>query len=471
MVEKSKPNSNLIVKLIAWIIDRLERTIFLGIKITLPRKFLSPLGFLGMLTFVVFVILGVTGAVLMLYYEPTTANAFDGVKNIQENVPYGFLIRNIHYHGSNAMVFLAVAHLYYQYFSGRYKIRNEIIWVTGFILGIITVLEAFTGYDLLYNDRAELAISIGVSLTNASPIIGPILQQFIWGSGFSEFLVRLYALHVFVLPLMMTVLMLFHFPRFLVLDIPISTAVVGAILVVGGLMPAELGVKFDPNFPPGLTVPEWYLTGLYAFIRTGYDKFFTGGVLPLLLFLMFLVVPFIDRGRKFSWKDRPFFTALGLASIAQVLMTTVWGFYIDPDSSKPTVLRLFINPVSFYTLLILSSLAMFLVTYGYLRAKAALNAGKKRVITRPKPITLNTRWTTVTVVLLLIFEVYLNIAAYMSYSANLWNLTLFEIGAAFMVFAVLFHIVRAYQPPMPPPMTTATAAKPPAAPAVRASEK
>jgi len=470
MAEKSKPSSNLIVKLLLWIIDRLERTIFLGIKITLPRKFLSPLGFLGMLTFVVFVILGVTGAVLMLYYEPSTANAFDDVENIQENIPYGFLIRNIHYHGSNAMVFLAVAHLYYQYFSGRYKIRNEIIWVTGIILGIITVLEAFTGYDLLYNDRAELAVSIGVSLTNASPVIGPVLQQFIWGSGFSEFIIRLYALHVFVIPLMMTVLMLFHFPRFLVLDIPISTAVVGAILVVGGLMPAELGVKFDPNFPPGITVPEWYLTGLYAFIRTGYDKFFTGGVLPLLLILMFLVVPFIDRGRKFTWKDRPFFTAIGLTSIAQILITTVWGFYIDPDSSKPTVLRLFIEPVSFYTLLILSSAAMFVGTYSYMRAKAALNVGKKRVITRPKPITLSTRWTTISVVLLVIFEVYLNITAYMSYNAKLWNLTLFEIGAAFMVFAVLFHIVRAYQPPMTP-ITTAVPAKPPGAPAVRAAEK
>ena len=471
MAEKQKPSANLIVKLIVWIIDRLERTIFLGIRLTLPKKFLSPLGFLGMLTFVVFVILGVTGAVLMLYYEPTTANAFDDVKNIQENIPYGFLIRNIHYHGSNAMVFLAVAHLYYQYFTGRYKIRNEIIWVTGVILGIATTLEAFTGYDLLYNDRAELAVSIGVSLTNASPVIGPIVQQFLWGSGFAEFLVRLYAFHVFVLPVVMTVLMLFHFPRFLVLDIPISTAVVGAILVVGGLMPAELGVKLDPNFPPGLTVPEWYLTGLYAFIRTGYDKFFTGGVLPALLFLMFFVVPFIDRGRKFSWKDRPFFTALGLASIAQVIITTVWGFYIDPDSSKPTVLRLFIEPVSFYTLLTLSSVAMFVVTYSYLRAKAALSVGKKRVITRPKPVTLSTRWTTISVVLLVIFEIYLNIAAYMSYSANLWNLTLFEIGAAFMGFAVLFHIVRAYQPPTPAPMTTATAAKSPAAPAIRATEK
>jgi ubiquinol-cytochrome c reductase cytochrome b subunit len=162
---------------------------------------------------------------------------------------------------------------------------------------------------------------------------------------------------------------------------------------------------------------------------------------------------------------------MGLASTAQILITTVWGFYIDPDSSKPTVLRLFIEPVSFYTLLILSSVAMFVVTYGYMRAKAALNVGKKRTITRPRPITLSTRWTTISVLLLIIFEIYLNISAYMSYSAKLWNLTLFQIGAAFMVFAVLFHIVRAYQPPMPGPVTTATVAKPPATPAVRAAEK
>jgi ubiquinol-cytochrome c reductase cytochrome b subunit len=471
MAEKSKPSSNLIVKLILWIIDRLERTMFLGIKLTLPKKFLSPLGFLGMLTFIVFIILGITGAVLMLYYEPTAVNAYETVKIIDEKVPYGFLIRNIHYHGSNAMVFLAVAHLYYQYFSGRYKIRNEIIWVTGLILGVITVLEAFSGYDLLFNDRAELAVSIGVSLTNASPVIGAQLQQFIWGSGFAEFLTRLYALHVFVVPLMMTVLMLFHFPRFLVLDVPIATAVVGIVLLTGGLLPIELGVKFDPNFPPGITVPEWYLTGLYAFIRTGYDKFFTGGVLPLLLILMFLAVPFIDRNRKFSWKDRPFFTALGLASIAQVLITTVWGFYVDPDTNKPTVLRLFIDPIPFYSLLILSGIVMYALIYGYMRVKIAMSVGKKRTITRPKPITLSARWTTAAVVLLIIFEIYLNMLAYMSYNANLKNLALFEIGAAMMVFAVLFHIVRAYQPPAPTvAVATAGAVKPLTGPAVQASE-
>jgi len=58
------------------------------------------------------------------------------------------------------MVMLAILQMYYQYLSGRYKIRNEILWVTGVILGTVTILEAFTGYDIIFSERAELAISI-----------------------------------------------------------------------------------------------------------------------------------------------------------------------------------------------------------------------------------------------------------------------------------------------------------------------
>ena len=164
-------NKNPIIKLWDWIVKRLERTIFLGIKLTFPQKFLSPMGYSGMLTFAIFMVLGLTGAVLMLFYVPTIDGAWNSVQYIDHEIPYGFLIRNIHYHASNAMVFLAVLHLYYQYFSGRYKIRNEIIWVTGVVLGVITILEAFSGYDLIFNDRAELAISIGVGLTVSNNIM------------------------------------------------------------------------------------------------------------------------------------------------------------------------------------------------------------------------------------------------------------------------------------------------------------
>ena len=146
------------------------------------------------------------------YYFPILDRAWDSVAKINNVVPYGFMIRNIHYHGSNAMVLLAILHMYYQYFSGRYKIRNEILWVTGVILGTVTILEAFTGYDILFSERAELAISIAASLTNSIPIAGPTIRDAAFGSGFTDFVLRFYAQHVFVLPLVMLGLMAVHFP-------------------------------------------------------------------------------------------------------------------------------------------------------------------------------------------------------------------------------------------------------------------
>ena len=117
----------LISKLWDYSVKRLDRTVFLGMRFTMPKKYLSPMGYSGMLTFCLFLLLGLTGAFLMLFYVPGIQGAYDSVLFIDEEIPYGFAIRNIHYHGSNAMVFMAVLHLYYQYFSGRYKIKNEMI--------------------------------------------------------------------------------------------------------------------------------------------------------------------------------------------------------------------------------------------------------------------------------------------------------------------------------------------------------
>ncbi|MEM3106263.1 MAG: cytochrome b N-terminal domain-containing protein, partial [Candidatus Nitrosocaldus sp.] len=149
MMSIQQKGDNGLVRFFKWLWQGLERTIFVGIKFTYPSRFVSPMGFLGMLTFITFIILGITGALLMFYYEPILDRAWDSVKTINNTIPYGFHIRNIHYHASNAMVFLALAHMYYQYFSGRYKIRNEVLWVTGVILGTVTILEAFTGYDII----------------------------------------------------------------------------------------------------------------------------------------------------------------------------------------------------------------------------------------------------------------------------------------------------------------------------------
>lgn len=465
---------NSLVRFLRWVYAGVDRTIFMGLKFTFPGRFVSPLGFLGMITFVLFIILGITGALLMLFYEPILDRAWNSVQTINDVIPYGFHLRNIHYHASNAMVMVALLHMYYQYFSGRYKIRNEILWVTGIILGVLTILEAFTGYDIIFSERAELAISIAASLTNSIPILGPQIREAFFGSGFHDFVLRFYAFHVFFLPIVLLGLMVVHFPRFLVFDVPIVMAITGAVMLTGGVFPVDLGLRFDPNVPPGITVPEWYLTGLYAFLRSAYDKFTTGVAWPGLFIFSLLIIPFIDRYKKFSWKDRPLITAIGITGLAQIIVTTYWGFYIDPDRTKSLLERLVIDPVFLYLVMILLVPLSFGFTYMMIKlaknAEANAKLQPKKSGSGKSSINLPQRWIFGVLIALIAFQVYLNIAAYYAVINGMKNYSLFIVGIMMLVFAGMFHIFRhgrsMEKAPPPKPTVPATPLKSKPSPAV-----
>lgn len=437
----------LIKKLYDWTVERLDRTGWVAYKFTLPKRFVSPLPYLGMLTFINFLILGITGALLLFFYTPSLSGAWVSVQLINNSIAYGKIIRNIHYYASNAMVFLALAHMYYNYFSGRFKIRNEIIWVTGVIFGTITVLEAFTGYDIILNTRAVLAVSIGVSLNYSAPMIGPQLVHLIFGRGFPDFILRFYALHIFIIPVLMVILMLLHFPRYLTFDLPVVLAVTGAVLILGGMYPVALGIQYTPSANVGYTLPEWYLTSLYAFLRTFMPKFVAGILIPTLFILMFLVIPFVDKSKKFSWKDRPFFTALGIASIGQILLTTYWGFYINEAALSPTQ-ALFIDPVQIFGAMIIVAALSYVGTYAFLRYKAAKSGGKIARGKKPQAnVTfLTSKWLVVILVAIFGVQVFLNALAALAAVQNFPNLTMFDLGGVIMLFAVMVHLYRYSKP-------------------------
>jgi quinol-cytochrome oxidoreductase complex cytochrome b subunit len=436
-VEQS-PLGRVFDEFVKWLVDRLERTPIVTFRFQVPRLAVSPFGYLGTLTGIVFLILGVTGGLLMFYYRPDVNLAYNSVKEIQERVQFGFFLRNLHYHASNAMVFLAIAHLFYQYFSGRYKVKNEVIWVTGVILGTVTVLEAFTGYDLILNQRAMLAVNIAVGLSNSAPILGPMVSSLLLGGGLYDLIIRFYALHVFILPMVMILLALVHFPRNLVFDPPVVAGVIGALLIAGGLYPVDLGTKYDPTLAI-VEVPEWYLTAIYAFIRTGLERFTSGALLPLLFILFFLLIPFVDRSKKLSWRDRPFFTAAGLASIVLIIVTTVWGFYTTPRVEAFTAV--YVEPLIFYPTLLFLVAATFIISYRYIAPPAKEAA---RPAPKPRPITIQLpfEWGVRLIMGLLATIGILSLLAFQQYLEGLKNLSMFNLGVVVMLFGLIAHIYR-----------------------------
>jgi ubiquinol-cytochrome c reductase cytochrome b subunit len=398
-----------------------------------------------MLTFVTFIILGITGALLMFYYKPSLTSAYESVRLINEDIAFGMIIRNIHYHASNAMIFLAIYHMFYQFFAGRYKIRNEVIWITGVILGVLTIIEAYTGYDLIMNERAVLAINIGASLTSSIPVAGQFLASILIGSGFSDILIHYYAFHVFIIPLIMLLLITIHFPRNLILDMPMIAIISGAIIIVGGITPVSLGTKFDPNIPPGITVPEWYLTGLYAFIRTGIDKFIAGVLLPTLLVIIFLIIPFIDRGPKLSWAERPFATGLGIAGLGQIIITTVWGFYINPDPTLDLAERLMIDPFLFYGALAIITAAAFGFTYGYhiwVLPKRKNYSEKSKSNIKQWNLKIEGKRLLLSIIGLLGAQFIIDIMGLQMYMSGHADKAMIWIGASLIIFAIILHIMR-----------------------------
>ncbi len=454
MVARREPS--LYTEPIEWVKQRLERTIFFGFKFTITERFVSPLSFLGMLTTIVFLFLGITGALLMLYYQPLFEQANNGtvihtpytsVQLINDSVPFGLWLRNLHYHLSNAMVLLAFMHLFYQYFAGRYKLRYEALWVTGMLFGSLTILEAYTGYDLIESVRAQLAINIGKALLQSSPVVGPLIFQLMGGGSIADLLIRFYSAHVFLLPLVMILIMTLHLPRALVVDIPVISMVLGIIFIIGGLFPVELGVQFASTGEVGITTPEWYLTALFAFLRTGIDRFFAGLLLPTIIIIIFLVVPFLDIGRRLTMKDRPFWLALGVMAAGEFLLTTVWGFragnIIGPllDSEPNTLV---ISPAIFFAAQGIIAAISYVVVYVIVkRQKARLTQPRPATPTKKSPQYALSRIEYQMILFGVIgFQVLFDVFAYLAYARGYSNIALAEVGAALVGFGIVYHMFR-----------------------------
>jgi len=353
---------------------RLARTTLMALKFMLPSRISNPFEWSGVLTFVSFFLLAFTGGLLALYYDPTFVasssapggwfTGWDTVSRITWQIPFGYAVRSIHYWASNIMILAAFIHLSYYYIRGRYKNPNEIIWVTGIVLGLLTIMEAYTGYDLVLNDRAVQAINIGRKLLASLQDYSELLPSFGWlieGEGIFDIVTRFYGFHLILIPFVMLAGFLVHFPKNLKLDVSSILFTLGVIALLAGSMPVDLGAKYLPAAPIPATVPEWYLTGLYALLRTGgylpniFTGFVAGVAMPGVIATLFILIPFVDKKLKRSWFDRAFYPNLLLGTMASFIYISVMGYILPAIPIRPDL---------FYGSIFFIGFACFAGTYG-----------------------------------------------------------------------------------------------------------
>ena len=170
---------------------------------------------LGLMSFFLFLILVVTGVLLMFYYVPSTTQAYDRMLDLRGSVAFGIFLRNMHRWSAHGMVAIVFLHMCRVFFTGAYKKPREFNWVLGVGLLLVTLFLSFTGYLLPWDQLAFWAITVGTSIAGYAPLVGKQIQFLLLGDATvgQEALLRFYVLHVAVLPLVLTLLIAIHFWR------------------------------------------------------------------------------------------------------------------------------------------------------------------------------------------------------------------------------------------------------------------
>ena len=160
----------------------------------------------------VFLLQVVTGIFLAMTYIPSPDHAYSSLDYISHQQFLGNVLRGIHYWGASAMVFLVFIHMTAHFLTGSYKYPRELHWLTGSVLLILTIVMAFTGQLLRWNQDAYWAVVVGAAQGGRTPIIGTWVAQLLTAGPVvgGNTLTRFYAIHVFLVPGLMFLLIGMH---------------------------------------------------------------------------------------------------------------------------------------------------------------------------------------------------------------------------------------------------------------------
>lgn len=177
-------------------------------------RFTKTLG-LGLISFYLFVILTITGILLMFYYIPYTERAYQDMKDLEFVGSFGMILRNMHRWAAHGMVAIVFLHMCRVFYTASYRYPREFNWGVGVILFICTLMLSLSGYLLPWDQLAYWAITIVTNLIGTIPVIGRMLRYIVLGGTLvgQNALIRFYVMHVLVLPLFAGILVFIHFWR------------------------------------------------------------------------------------------------------------------------------------------------------------------------------------------------------------------------------------------------------------------
>ena len=303
-------------------------------------------------------LLVITGALEMFYYIPTPTDAPLSIQTITYLVPFGGLIRNIHFWSAQLLIIFSAVHLVRVVFTGAYIPPRRFNYLLGLILFLFFILLNFTGYILRWDTGIQWALIVGTNLIKTIPLIGNNSYQILIGGTQpgSAALIRFYAWHIFGLAIMTAILIGWHIfrvrrdggialppPRLRTDPERISRFALVRREILAMLLTSAALIMLSVFSPAPIASPITQLTSIEAESRAPWfflwvqqmlkwgDPFLWGILVPVACLLILTLIPYIFpkplEGELGSWFPKSNRLAqITLATIAfLIILLTILG--------------------------------------------------------------------------------------------------------------------------------------------------
>lgn len=282
------------------------------------------LGLGGISVFLVLVLI-LTGALEMFFYIPTPEEAGLSIQTLTYLVPFGGLVRNLHYWAAQLLVIASLLHLLRVLLTGAYAAPRRLNYLIGLALLASILFLDFSGYILRWDEGIRWALIAGSNLLKTIPLIGAGLYQLVMGGDQpgAASLIRFYTWHIFGLTLILIVVGIWHLfrvrrdggiavpppalrsnPERISRDVLVRrellAALIAIIILLGFalLLPAPIA---QPMEVESLTATDsaapWFFLWVQQLLRWG-DPFIFGVLVPLVLLIGLGSVPYLFRNLK-----------------------------------------------------------------------------------------------------------------------------------------------------------------------------
>lgn len=285
---------------------------------------------LGGTSLFLLMVLGITGMLLVFYYVPSISDANRSLQIITYLIPYGNLIRGLHYWAGQLLVGTTILHMLRVVLTGSYKPPRRFNWLLGMVLLLVVLFFNFTGYALRWDEAISWALLVGTNLLKSIPWIGnSIYQMAVGGSSIGEqTVVRLYGWHIYGLAIMGGGFVVWHIFRVRrdggisskvsrnmaanidaeakITRVELNQKEIIAMFVISILL-LTLSLVFPPslqgpadlgNIPDNASAP-WFFIWMQQLLVSG-DALLMGVIIPITLLIVLILVPYLldrsDRG-------------------------------------------------------------------------------------------------------------------------------------------------------------------------------